>query len=225
MIEPVIGSLPFADLGASSGNNDDDETPEASSRGGNNNDDETPEASSRGGNNNDDETPEADTGLVEDGLYVSPTYGFELEFDDRTWSVSDEGTDDDVDMLLLTTSFEDEAGDDVDAAVTVMGFTDRDGAAGCLDLYLDILDDKGDGDAEYVVNDDGDPLTNEIDPDQLYSGYYFFSQDDDQFASYVVCASLGGDELLTIEFTSTPDGLADDAAVELSDDILAGISF
>ncbi|HEV2528916.1 MAG TPA: hypothetical protein VGT61_10770 [Thermomicrobiales bacterium] len=210
LVKPIMESLPFA--GSDSGSSRDD--------------DSTPEPDNRGGNTDDDETPEADTGgIVEDGLYVSPTYGFELAFDDATWSVTDAVSEDEVDMLLLTTSFESETGDELGAAVTVMGFNDAGGPAACLDGYIDILDSKGDGNAEYVLNADGEPLVNEIEPDQLYSAYYFFSQDGDQYASYVVCASLGGDDLLTIEFTSTPDGLADETAIELSDEILGGISF
>jgi hypothetical protein len=211
VLQPIIESLPFADA-SGNGSDDEDATPVAD-------DDETPVADDDETPVADDETPEArggDSGL-DGNVYTSPTYDFVIEFDEDVWTVEDESSDDDIDTLVLSSDT---------LTATVTGFNTADGVEGCTDFYLDLLNDRGEGDAEFVTNQDtGDELIFPSDDGSQYEAYYFYTADGDDMAAYMLCVDLGGGDVLGVDFSSDPATLADDASSDLIDDFLQGVSF
>ncbi len=218
-IEEIIDSLSYS--GGSSGDetpeasDDDEATPEARD-----DRDETPEAS-----DDNDETPQAsDDSSGGDGVdgnaYTSPIYGYELTWDEDIWTVEDESSEDDIDALTLSSDI---------LTLNVTGSNNGDGdPETCLDDYLDVLTDRGnggsDGQAEIVSGDDGDLIFPSDDGDSL-EAYAFYTVDGENFASDIFCISLSNDEILTLEFTTDPQTLADEDASDQINGILDELSF
>ncbi len=219
MVEEIADSLAFAGGG---GSDDDDATAEASDE-----DDATEEASDDATAeasddedateeaNDEDATEEAteeasdddaggDTG-VDGSSYVSPTYAYSLSWDEDVWTVEDESSEDEVDSLTLESDL---------LTMYLVGYNSGDGdPETCLDNYLTVLDDRGDGDAEIVVGDEGELIFPSEDGMSL-SAYLFYSVDGESFASYVTCITLDDESVMGVEFTGAPDVLAEDAASE-----------
>ncbi len=223
-VQEILDSLSFAGVGSGSG----DATPEPSdgndepSSRASNRDDTTPEASRRGSG---DETPEAsadssgNTG-VDGNAYISPTYGYELTWDEDVWTVEDEASEDDVDTLSLSSDI---------LTLNVAGQNNGDGdPETCLDDYLDVLTDRGnggsDGQAEIVSGDDGDLIFPSEDGTSL-EAYAFYTVDGEDLASDIICVSLSDEEILVVEFTTDPQTLAEPDTSDQIQDILDGLFF
>ncbi len=221
-VQEILDSLTFAGGGGSDAtpdpsDGDDGPSPRASGQ-----DDATPEASRRGNRNG---TPEAsddssgDTG-IDGNAYTSPTYGYELTWDEDVWTVEDESSEDDVDALSLSSDI---------LTLNVTGSNNGDGdPETCLDDSLDVLTDRGnggsDGEAEIVSGDDGDLIFPSDDGTSL-EAYAFYSVDGEDLASDIICVSLSEEEILVVEFTTDPQTLADPDANRQIQDILDGLSF
>lgn len=164
-------------------------------------DDATPEASRRGST--------GDTGVIGDG-YISPTYGYQLSWDGDVWTVEDESSADDVDALTLSSDL---------LTLNVTGYNSGDGATDtCFDNVVTVLNDRGDGNAEILNGDDGNPIGASDDTDTSGQRFVAYSVDGTQFGSLVTCVSLDSENVLALEFTAVPDDLlSDDATTQISD--------
>ena len=191
-----------------------DATPEASRRG---SDDATPEAS-----DSDDATPEAsdnasDGSGVDGNTYVSPTYRYVLSWDEDVWTVEDESSEDGVDALSLSSDL---------LALNLTGYNSSDGdIATCFDNFVDVLDDRGDGDATILIGDDGDPIGQSDDTNETGQRYISYSVDGDPFGSIVTCISLGDEDILALEFTAVPDDLLSDDANDQINEIFSNLVY
>ena len=218
-VQDILDSLTFSGGGSGA------ETPVASDRSdepssrASTREDATPEASRRGSRSATPEPsndPSGDTG-VDGNDYTSPTYGYELTWDEDVWTVEDESSEDDVDALSLSSDI---------LTLNVTGQNNGDGdPETCLDDYLDVLTDRGDGDAEIVTGDDGDAIGESDDSSTSIQRFIIYGIDGEQFVSEVFCVSLDDENILAVEFTTDPQTLADTDANQQIQDILDGLSF
>ena len=194
LVEEIADSLSFVG----------DATPKASRRGGGA---ETPEASTR---------PSSETG-IDGNAYLSPTYGYQLEWDEDVWTVEDEASEDDVDSLTLSSDL---------LVANITGYNSGDGdTATCLENVVDVLNDRGAGDAEILIGDDGDPIGAADDTDMAAQRLISYSVDGDPFGSFVTCVSLDDERVLAVEFTAAPEDLLSEEATGQISDVLDTLAF
>ena len=194
-------------------------TPEASQRGSGRSTPEasrrasaSPEASRRGSGRSTPEasaSPEANAG-VDGNAYVSPTYGYQLEWDEDVWTVEDESSRDDVDSLTLSSDL---------LVANVVGYQGDGDTRSCVDAYVSVLDDRGDGNAAIATDpDSGDELVFPNDDGSQIEALYIYGMDGENYASRVTCVALADDNILAIEFTAPgADVVSDDASTQISD--------
>lgn len=178
--------------------------------------DGTPEAS-------DDEQPsddaepsdEAEVG-VDGSTYISPTYFYMLSWDEEIWTVEDESSEDEVDALTLSSDL---------LTMNLVGYNSGDGdPETCLDNYLTVLDDRGDGDAEIVTDPDtGDELVFPSDDGDSLDALLIYSVDGENFASLVTCISLDDESIVGLEFTAPGVDVVSDDATDQIDGIFDGL--
>ncbi len=221
-VQDILDSLTFSGGGSGA------ETPVASDRSdepssrASTREDATPEASRRGSRSATPEPsndPSGDTG-VDGNDYTSPTYGYELTWDEDIWTVEDESSEDDIDALSLSSDI---------LTLNVTGYNSGDGdPETCLDNYLGVLTDRGnggsDGEAEIVSGDDGDLIFPSDDGTNLRA-YAFYTVDGEDLASDIICVSLSDENILAVEFTTDPQTLADTDTSDQIQDILDGLFF
>ena len=214
-VTDVIESIDFPGAGSS-----DDEDASPSSRSSRDDDEEDASPSSRS-SRDDDEEPSArsDSGAstgVDGDTYTSEDYGFEVVFDEDVWEVTDESSDRNGDQVVLESSLQ---------TTTITGFALDDGTDGCVDYYLDLLDDRfADGSEILTDSDTGEEFVEEY-RDGSVSIYYLSFDGNTAYGSFVVCVPLDGDDVLGMEFTALAEDLVTDDAVDERGDLLDGVSY
>lgn len=205
LVEDIVGSLAFA------GGSDEDATPESSSRGGGP-DEDTPEASDDSGNGGGG----SGTGGVDGNAYVSPTYGFALEWDEDVWEIGGESSEDGLDQLSLTS-------DTMIANVT--GYGGESDPADCIDTYVGVIGDRSGSDAMIAEDpDSGDLFLFPSDDGTSVEAVIIYAVDGDGWASRVTCQEME-DGMLVVEFTGPGTVVVEDASSDLISDLLGSVRF
>jgi outer membrane protein assembly factor BamB len=157
---------------------------------------------------------------VDGNTYVSPQFGYELEWDEDVWDVDDEASDSRDVLVLLET--------DNSSLVYVEGYEAYDGNPDdCLEGSSDeILGADAVSDVEPLEDEDGDEIAGE-DGGVVFAAYsyvYETSEGDEQDrVSYFTCQSLVEDEaVLAFSFIGLLDTFDDDQPAW--DDLIAGLT-
>ncbi len=144
---------------------------------------------------------------VDGNLYVSPTYGYELEWDEDVWELDEDSSNRRDTLVLFET--------DATSYVYVEGYEAYDGDPDdCLEGSADeILGADAVSDVELMEDEDGDVIEGEADGVVFAAYTYEFETDDgaQDRASYFTCQTLVEDEaVLAFSFVGLLAEVEDD---------------
>jgi eukaryotic-like serine/threonine-protein kinase len=147
---------------------------------------------------------------VDGNTYVSPTYGYELEWDEDVWRVEDEASDE-RDFLMLFAV-------DETSLVYVEGYEAYDGdPEECLEGSAEeILGQDGVSDDEPLEDEDGDAIAGDEDG-VFFAAYSYVQETDDgtqDLVGYFTCQTLiEGEAVVAFSFVGLLDDFEDDLPV------------
>jgi hypothetical protein len=154
------------------------------------------------------------TGL-KDMTYVSPTWGFEIRWYSSEWTVANESSDGEADILIL----EDGLGSSIEFSGIPQSGSD---AQSCLDgMIEEALAVPGAVDAETVLNEYGEPFT-WSEPNQAYTLFQIRIPVDDALqdhAVYLECQTLVPGEAVFQRAYSGPVGVFDQWYEEIAETV------